>query len=432
MGLKEIKSVELNKHADYSECIKIINYQDLEWNICNRDRVIRMKWFCALLFDMGIDDTDCHKIAVDSISPVVIETKTTQPIILIPYPANDCNDKWSYDQSGTDWECECSEGKEQSPIDLPGADKGKIAMSKVKPLFYYNKVAPKFTEATSDGMYNAGDNLRITYTESSHSINIKHPNLGAVVTLDGVFYQAQEIRFHTPSEHTIDGKVYDMEVEIIHYGQTKGDTSKQLVYNILFTAYPGIYNKFIDDIDLFNLPNPLNPNKDIIKDINLNKILYETEEAGGLNQKYFSFYTYMGSLSSPPCTERTIHIVTAEPIRLGTTAISLFKEALKVPESIDLEGNVFKSKGNTNNARKTQPLNGRKIYYYKNIIANESAPPNESTGDIEGNGHYEKITKTYYNYYKVQSSSPSRMPGAFVTSTAEALGKKKKKYELKS
>lgn len=427
MGLREIKEVILNDHEDFSTCIKITSINDLIWNICTPDRPTRMKWLCAFFHDMGIDESECHKVSVDSISPTVIETRVTQPIILIPFPAKDCNDKYTYDNSGTDWECECSEGKEQSPIDLPGVDKGKSAKSKVKPLFYYDKVAPKFTAASGDGMYNAGDNLRINYTETSHSINIKHPNFGAVVTLDGIYYQAKEIRFHTPSEHTIDGKVYDMEIEIIHYGQTKGDAYKQLVFNILFTGYPGIYNKFIEDLDLFNLPNPLNPAKDLIHELNLNKMLFETEEAGGLNQKYFSFYTYMGSLSSPPCSQNTIHIVTADPVRLGTTALSLFKEALKVPESVDLEGNIYKSKGNTNNARKTQPLNGRKIYYYENTIANDSAPAKDPTDNKSGDGHYEKITKEYYNYYEVEGQTPSSLPGAFLTSKAEALGKMKKK-----
>lgn len=427
LGVKEIKEVILNDHEDFSTCIKITSINDVIWNICTPDRPMRMKWLCAFFHDMGIDESECHKISVDNISPTIMETKTTQPIILIPYPAQDCNEKWNYDNHGTDWECECSEGKEQSPIDLPGATKGKAAISKVKPLFYYDKIPAKFENATEDGMYNAGDNLRINYTESTHSINIKHPNFGAAVTLDGIYYQAKEIRFHTPSEHTIDGKKYEMEIEIIHYGQTKGDAYKQLVFNILFTAYPGIYNKFIEDLDLFNLPNPVNPTKDILHELNINKMMFETEEAGGLNQKYFSFYTYMGSLSSPPCTQNTIHIVSADPVRLGTTALSLFKEALKVPESVDLEGNVYKSKGLTDNSRKTQPLNGRKIYYYQNTIKNDPAPSVDPETGVSKDGHYEKITKQYYSYYKVDGSEPSKLPGAFLTSKAEALGLNKKK-----
>ena len=50
--------------------------------------------------------------------------------------------------------------------------------------------------------------------------------MGKIVTLDGAIYVAEEIVFHTPSEHTIQGKRFPLEVQIIHYGQSKGDIAK--------------------------------------------------------------------------------------------------------------------------------------------------------------------------------------------------------------
>jgi len=36
-----------------------------------------------------------------------------------------------------------------------------------------------------------------------------------LIDLEFVEYEAKEIRFHTPGEHTIDNKKFDMEVQIV-------------------------------------------------------------------------------------------------------------------------------------------------------------------------------------------------------------------------
>jgi len=41
-------------------------------------------------------------------------------------------------------------------------------------------------------------------------------NFGTIHDVDGTVYAATEIRIHTPGEHTVAGKTYDMEIQIIH------------------------------------------------------------------------------------------------------------------------------------------------------------------------------------------------------------------------
>ena len=81
--------------------------------------------------------------------------------------------------------------------------------------------------------------------------------------MDGGVYYAEEIVFHTPSEHTIKGKKYDMEMQVIHYGQSQGDIAKQIVLSFLFEKTPGRYNQFIEDLNVFDLPNPTSPVRDL-------------------------------------------------------------------------------------------------------------------------------------------------------------------------
>jgi carbonic anhydrase len=98
--------------------------------------------------------------------------------------------------------------------------------------------------------------------------------------MDGGVYQAQQISFHTPSQHRIEGEEFPMEVQITHVGKTQGDTSKHLILSFVFKKAPGVYNKFIDDLDFFNLPNPLDKFRDLEKDLYLPNILFQQGEEG--------------------------------------------------------------------------------------------------------------------------------------------------------
>ena len=210
-----------------------------------------------------------------------------------------------------------------------------------------------------------------------------------------------------------------MEIQIIHEGQTKGDIAKHVVLSFLFEKKPGVYNKFIDDIDFFSLPSPLNKTKDLINNIFIPKLFYNSESHDIAHMKPFSFYTYQGSLTQPPCTERTIHYVASKPIPLGTTAIHLFQEALRMPDLQASNGDIIVSNSVLNNNRKTQRLNGRTVYYYD---ADSELCPEGNGGEKKKVGHYEKVERGMYQYFYVNGPKPSGMPGALVVSKGEALG----------
>jgi carbonic anhydrase len=336
-------------------------------------------------------------------------------MILIPRPSRHCNEKWNYQKLGNDWECECAEGKEQSPIDLP-LPKDAIDTS-VKPIFQYDRVDPTNNNInTIDQQLSHNKNIQLKIED--HALKIKHMRFGKAVTLDGAVYYAEEIVFHTPSEHKLNGKQYDLEVQIIHYGQSKGDIAKQLTLSFLFEAKAGIYNKFIDDIDFFNLPDIMNPQVDLIKEIYIPKILYEATSTDEVIMKPFSFFTYQGSLTFPPCVEDTIVYVASQPLYIGTTALQLFTEALRVPDLMGANGNVIVSDWIPNSRREIQEINGRPIFHYDH----EKQCGKDPKPIIIDKGHYEKIQKVATKYFFINNSVPSGVPNAFVVSKDEALG----------
>ena len=111
------------------------------------------------------------------------------------------------------------------------------------PNFIY-KTVEKVKKFHRDGTLRKTENLQFKLEENLLRLKA---DFGKVVTPDGAVYFAEEIVFHTPAEHQINGKTYDMEVQIIHSGKSKGDIGRNLVLSFLFEKTPGVYNKFIDE-----------------------------------------------------------------------------------------------------------------------------------------------------------------------------------------
>lgn len=242
-----------------------------------------------------------------------------------------------------------------------------------------------------------------------------HPDFGRLITVDGAVYSAEEIVIHTPAEHTLDGKTYDMEISIIHYGISQGDIAKQVSLNFLFERTPGAENKFLEDIDFFNLPGPLNRERNIENMIDINKINLEPEDVGEINQlKPFGFFTYQGSLSFPPCTENTIVYVASKPLAIGSTALELFQEATRIPDLEDQKGNIIVSNMRPETSRKTQELNGRPVFHHNPYDCSPPTKPKKTYG------HYEKVRKALTSYFYVNNDKPSGLPNAYVVSKEEA------------
>jgi carbonic anhydrase len=400
-----------------SWCIKVKDTENQLWRLCARDEIVRKQWLCRIQNTLKLPlDASCFSgVTDDEYESGKVEKTIIKPIILIPIPSPVCNEKWDYQRHGDDWQCECKEGKEQTPIRLPPAE--KAADSSVKPLFQYDEISLRSSVTTIDGQVTQNNKLQLRLVDGV--LKIIHPNLGKLITMDGAIYQAQEIIIHTPAEHKIDSKNYDMELQIIHYGISKGDIAKQVVLSFLFEKKPGSSNRFLDDLDFYNLPNHLNKKVDLTKNININNLFYSTESKEPPVAKSFSFYTYQGSLPFPPCTENTIVYVASKPFKIGSTALALFIETLRIPDFMDQQGNIIVSNWMPHSNRSEQPNNGRPIYHYdhKKYCNVEELP--ESPKNF---GHYEKMVVKHDKYFYVNSQFPSGIPNSYVVSENEAKG----------
>lgn len=429
LGVFDAKSiVDITTEEDATgeylyECIKFTDKKAKEYKICLPDTDAndksttdtREKWFCLLSRCMG-KERNAEMCLKTSESDVHIEKREiTQPIVMVPLPSPTCNENWGYGKNGDDWQCTCKFGKQQSPIDLP-SPQGAID-SQARPIFRYSEAVATNPITTVEGILLQGETLNIINAKGY--LHILHNDLGRIVTPDGTIFQAQEISFHTPSNHKINGKQYDLEVTIIHNGITKGDIGRQATLSFLFEKVAGAKNMFFEDIELLNLPNPFTRVSPLNKGININKLLYEKNEdeiAPTPVMKQFSFYTYQGSTPFPPCVERTIVYVASKPLKIGSMALTLLKEALQKPDLKDKYGNFYNNNDpDVSSNRSTQPINGRPIFHYEGHCV-------DKVQKIKKSGHYEKVIDKATQYFYVNSKEPSGLPGAFVVSKKEAYG----------
>ena len=86
-------------------------------------------------------------------------------------------------------------GREQSPIDLTGE-----CESGAETVFFTYQASP------------------LNLTNNGHSIQVDCPP-GSSISVGGKRYDLAQYHFHTPSEHTVDGRFYDMELHLVHQSE---------------------------------------------------------------------------------------------------------------------------------------------------------------------------------------------------------------------
>jgi carbonic anhydrase len=445
-----VNTVKDFNFSKQKNCFRIRDREQRKWTLCAESKKHKYQWMCQLKTMLGYEKIkEClilkrkkalkkakAKGKASSITeeqesepivkgPTVITRKVTTPVILIPLPSKNCNESWDYSNKGANWNCECIDGKEQSPINLPPPD--KAIDSPIKPIFTFNEVKTQTKKRTLTGQFKSKKIL--TMKNKNNALRISHKYFGKVVTLDGGLYTAEEIIFHTPSEHQINGITYDMEMQVVYYGKSKGDIAKQVLLCFLFKKKPGVYNKFIDDLDFFNLPNPNTKKKPLLNPLFIPKIFYNANQQGEPVLKPFSFYTYQGSLTAPPCSERTIVYVAAKPIKLGSSAVQMFQEAIRIPDKMTSSGEIISSNLPNENNRNVQELYGRAIFYYDHLKYCGNPKKIEKQFGYSSikrkrrvKGHYEKVLRKMTEYFYINGPVPSGLPGTYVVSPQEAIG----------
>ena len=181
----------------------------------------------------------------------------------------------------------CAIGKQQSPIDIPS---DKAVQKELPPLqFDYQPITL--------GVQNNGHTIYVAADK------------GGKLTLDKQSYSLAQFHFHTPSEEAIDGKRADMVAHFVH----KNDKDELLVVALFLNQ--GAANAELDKIwqVLPKKEGELQQHAEI--SIDMTKLLPESKQ----------YYSFTGSLTTPPCTESVKWVVLKSPVTLSTEQLKTFQ-----------------------------------------------------------------------------------------------------------
>ena len=196
----------------------------------------------------------------------------------------------------------CARGTRQSPIDI--RDGIKVQLDPVQ--FDYH-----------------ASGFRVV--DNGHTVQVD-VGPGSAIDVLGRRYELLQFHFHRPSEERIEGRQFAMVAHLVH----KSADGRLAVVAVLLEhgrAHPvvqAVWN---------NLPLDKGEDVPARMSLDLGKLLPEDR----------SYFTYMGSLTTPPCSEGVLWMVLRQPVAVSPEQDSIFARLYPM------------------NARPIQPASGRLI-----------------------------------------------------------------------
>ncbi|RCV31579.1 hypothetical protein SETIT_6G189000v2 [Setaria italica] len=205
----------------------------------------------------------------------------------------------------------CSDGRWQSPIDL-------YHHRAIRRDLGYLNYSYKPAEAS---IVNRG-----------HDIMVKFKGDAGSLVIDGTVYHLKQLHWHTPTEHALNGHRFSMELHMVHQTPEKKTAVVGILYRVSNLADPFLKS-------LQPAIERLRGKEEPIGKVNPNHV--------GLTGS--SYFRYMGSLTTPPCTEGIIWTVIPTLRLVASDQLDLLREA--VDDGFEM------------NARPLQDVNHRTIWF---------------------------------------------------------------------
>ena len=200
----------------------------------------------------------------------------------------------------------CASGKRQSPIDIRDDIRDGIRVDLEKIQFDYQPSG-------------------FAVLDNGHTIQV-NVAAGNSLQVMGRRFELLQFHFHKPSEERVNGRQYDMVAHLVH----KDPDGRLAVVAVLLER--GREQPLVQTV-WNNLPLEKGEALTAPGQMDLNQLLPEDR----------AYYTYMGSLTTPPCSEGVLWMVMRQPVQVSANQLNIF-------------GKLYPM-----NARPVQPGSGRLI-----------------------------------------------------------------------
>jgi carbonic anhydrase len=180
----------------------------------------------------------------------------------------------------------CSKGRVQSPIDIRHAHLDKA----LQPIEFHYIAGP------------------VTLENNGHTIEA-HVDPGSYIVSGGTRYELIQFHFHHPSENAIRGKLTDLEVHLVH----RSADGKLAVVAVLMTEDVAKPNAVLAMLWLHMPAKPHTSEK-----------VTDMVNPGGFLPADRGYWTFQGSLTTPPCTEGVSWFVFEEQMPLSREQLRTF------------------------------------------------------------------------------------------------------------
>ena len=178
----------------------------------------------------------------------------------------------------------CKLGQHQSPIDIGPAKKADLP-----PLQFHYLASP------------------LTIIDNGHTVMVSYAP-GSTMTVGDKAYELVQLHFHHPSEEHVKGKKFPMVAHLVH----KDSEGHLAVVAILLSE--GDSNSLIETLWI-NLPKE---KEKTIKPSNV------SVDATALLPGSRGYYTFTGSLTTPPCSENVTWYVLKETMHVSRLQVQAF------------------------------------------------------------------------------------------------------------
>ena len=245
---------------------------------------------------------------------------------------NKSTDKNKETPSHSKWDYTGESGPEHWAELESDSDCGGLHQSPIN-IIDIQTIPGEIAEGISDIQYEDMTTIE-SITNNGHTIQYNFNGDLNVIGYKNKQYKMKQFHFHSPSEHTINGVRYPLEIHMVHHSE---ESNSYIVFAAL--VQQGEADPTFTFLESY-LPINEGETKEINKSFNFGST---TSEIFGMDS--VDLYTYHGSLTTPPCTEEVIWVVMKNASSASAKQIELLQKLMP-----------------KNNYRETQPINDREVY----------------------------------------------------------------------